>query len=757
MKTVLRFLTLFLFTLHWAIGQSDCTPIPEVDFPGGRIVMSFDGNVHDDDDIVAMAYSAGLWWAAGLKEKVVQFEYNNHICDTGVNETDGAGAGAGDDSQNMRETAAGAISQFGYNANLFYDYERQGSASTAKMAAEIEKSTASNPLWIIAAGPMETVWRGLERANKGFDHVTIISHSRWNERHTHCSGAHDWNDLKRGYQNKGVFFVENCDDGGCGSPNKLNDQNGGFNSTKSNWYWMRDSDKEYNRWIYGRNPFSSSKFDPSDAGMSYFLITGGPFDGGNKTPDHNDARKLMENPCQNTNGPSEEEQEEEEKEEREEEQEEGTPENTSSTFNFVSPSDGANYATGETITIDLTATSNGGNIVKYQVFVNNRLVDTDPARFTPYRITNAKKGAYTLRAEATESNGNKTVKSVSIRVGSNENDDNSQEEQEEVEEEGEEEVEEEEDDGEVEEDKTGEDNGNSDSEVPSFAFVSPSGGTNYAIGKTITVNLSATKGSDIVKYQIFVNNKLVDTDPANFTPYRIVNTKKGTYTIRAEATNRKGSKAVKTVVVSVGGKDANEEPSDEGPSEGNPPANSAPIRLSVSPDDGSYFVEGASVSVGVSASSAGSSIVKHKIYVNGSLVDTDPAYFTPYRITNLKRGTYTVKVEVFDKKGRTATKTLQFKVGNRAVGLVARVNIEPENLVQGEDLALRIAPNPIEGFQMNVFQKSSSDLRITNVYGVLVRQIDAVGETEQIDVAGLAPGVYILESDTGSAKFIVPD
>ncbi len=747
MKTVLQFLTLFLFTLHWAIGQSDCTPIPEVDFPGGRVVMSFDGNVHDDDDIVAMAYSAGLWWAAGLKDKVVQFEYNNHTCDTGVNESDGAGAGAGDDSQNMRETAAGAISQFGYNANLFYDYERQGSASTAKMAAEIEKSTASNPLWIIAAGPMETVWRGLEQANKGFDHVTIISHSRWNERHTHCSGAHDWNDLKRVYQNKGVFFVENCDDGGCGSSNKLSDQNDGFNSSKSNWYWMRDSNKEYNRWIYGRNPFSSSKFDPSDAGMSYFLITGGPFDGGNKTPDYNDARKLMENPCQNTNGPSEEEQEEEEEEEGEEEQEEETPENTSSTFNFVSPSDGGNYATGETITVDLSATSNGGNIVKYQVFVNNKLVDTDPASFTPYRITNAKKGMYTLRAEATESNGKKTVKSVSIRVGTNENGDNSQEEEEEIEEEVEE-----------EEDETGEDNGNSDSEVPSFAFVSPSDGTNYATGKTITVDLSATKGSDIVKYQIFVNDKLVDTDPANFTPYRITNTKRGTYIIRAEATNSKGSKTVKTVVVSVGGEDSNEEdtPTEE-PSEGNPLENTNPLRLSVSPEDGSYFVEGASVSVNVSASSAGSSIVKHKIYVNGSLVDTDPAYFTPYAITNVKRGTYTVKVEVTDKKGRKATKSLQFSVGNKTVGLVARVHVEPANLYQDEDVPLRIAPNPIEGSQLNVFQKSSSELRITNVYGILVRQINAVGESEKIDVSGLAPGMYILESDTGSAKFIVPD
>lgn len=799
MRSKLLLLTLFILTTQYAIGQSECTPIPEVNFPGGRVVMSFDGNVHDDDDIVAMAYSAGLWWAAGLQDKVVQIEYNNHVCDTGVNESDGTGAGAGDDSANMRSTASGAIANFGYSSNIFYDYERQSSASSAKMAAEIEKSTASNPLWILAGGPMETVWRGFEMANKGFENVVVISHSRWNENHTHCSGAHDWNDLKQQYQGKGVFFVENCDSGGCSSSNKLNDQNGGFNSAISNWEWMKNSDKDYNRWVFSRNPWSS-RFDPSDAGMSYFLITGGPFNGGNKTPDHNDAKKLMENPCQNEAKPEENKApdlsfkspsngqtfkvganvavEGDAKDSDgsiaevslfindapvnkdyqapyqwsgqdenlanlkkgvyvlklvakdnegatttktlsitvEEEEKTDTENNTPVVVSIVSPKENQTFVVGDRVDINVSTTEKG-SIAKYQIFVNDNLVDTDGGDFTTHTIENIQKGTYDIRVEATNDAGVKALKSIAISVG-DKTDDN----------------------GEEEEEKPA-----PEPQTSTFNFVSPADDVIYDVGKTITVDLAATpSGSNIVKYQIFVNDDLVDTDPSRFTPYRITDAQKGTYTVRAEATEASGAKTVKTIIVQVGG---NEKPS----------GNDTPIDLSVSPQDGSYFVEGTNVSVNVSASVIGSSIVEYKIYVNGSLVDTDPASFTPYAIIDVKRGTYTVKVEVTDEKGRKEAKTLQFSVGNKTVGLVARINSDPENVLNDEDLTLRIAPNPVEGSQMNVFQKTSSNLRITNVYGVLVRQINDVGVAERIDVSGLAPGLYILESDTEKAKFIISD
>ena len=288
-----------LFSNSLLHAQDNCEPVPEVNFPGGRVILSFDGNVHDDDDIVAMPYAAGLWWAAGLQDKVVQIEYNNHVCAINSTEGDGVGPGTGDDSANMRNSAQGIIDHFGYNPDIIFDYETQDQASTAFMAEQIEQSTASNKLWIIAGGPMETVWRALNMASQGHNHVIVISHSPWNEEHAHCTNAHAWADLVSDFTSQGVFFVGSCSSGGCTEPGELDNQNGGFNSAPSNWQWMANSSYEYNRWIFSRNPFGG-KFDPSDAGMSYFLITGGPFNGGNKKADHNDARQLMENPCDDT-------------------------------------------------------------------------------------------------------------------------------------------------------------------------------------------------------------------------------------------------------------------------------------------------------------------------------------------------------------------------------------------------------------------------------------------------------------------------
>ncbi|WP_281991268.1 T9SS type A sorting domain-containing protein [Aquimarina aggregata] len=280
---------------HTPVG--DCTPISEVNFPGGRVVLSFDGNVHDDDDIVAMPFAMALWWAAGLKDSVVQIEYNNHICGDSSNERDNFGSGIGDDSLNMKESAEQAKVRFGYGGNIMYDFKNRGNASTNKMAREIEKSTSSNPLWILAGGPVETIYRGLQKATKGHQNVTVISHGIFNQNHDHCKDEHNWFDLKNKFGSKGVFFVEHCKSN-CENNNELNTQNGGFSSFGSAFDWLKGNTNPDLDWLYSRNPFKN-KFDPSDAGMSYFLITGGPFNNGNKKGNARDARKLLENPCSN--------------------------------------------------------------------------------------------------------------------------------------------------------------------------------------------------------------------------------------------------------------------------------------------------------------------------------------------------------------------------------------------------------------------------------------------------------------------------
>lgn len=270
-----------------------------INFPGGRIALSNDGNQHDPDDIVALPMALAMIEAAGLKDKVVHIEHSNHVCQNNPNM-----------NRRMIESGYGAILLFGYHDSILFDYMSQGKRATENFARVINESSTESPLWILAAGPMETVWRALNSADKDkLKHVTVISHSRWNQNHGDCgdSISHKWINLVEDFAGDGVFFVECCGPGQvpC-TPEELNDprfladqnnSNGDddFNTPHDKWYWLRDAADPRLRWLYSRNPFNN-KFDPSDAGMAYFLITGGPFKGGNKTAGWRETKELLLNP-----------------------------------------------------------------------------------------------------------------------------------------------------------------------------------------------------------------------------------------------------------------------------------------------------------------------------------------------------------------------------------------------------------------------------------------------------------------------------
>ncbi len=257
--------------------------IPEINFPGGRIAMSFDGNQHDPDDVGALPMSLAFTWAAGLQSNVTFVEHSNHICNVN-NVLHGK----------MQESAAGLIERFGYDSNRIHDFYSDPKASTDKFVIEINKSTANNPLWIVAAGPMESIWRALNSANKNvLSNVSIVSHSAWNEKHGDCGDdSHTWEDLRAFEKNNGLTLIEITDQ---------NSSNGDddFSTPRSKWYWLRDSKNPNLAWVYSRDQFSTGnfvKFDPSDSGMVYWLISGGP-NGGNERAGAKEARQLFENPC----------------------------------------------------------------------------------------------------------------------------------------------------------------------------------------------------------------------------------------------------------------------------------------------------------------------------------------------------------------------------------------------------------------------------------------------------------------------------
>lgn len=283
-------------------GNTSCRP--EIDFPGGRIALTFDGNEHDEDDIGAMPISIAMIEAAGLIDKVVFMEHSNHHCN---NQTD--------QHEDMIASAQGCINRFGLNASVVYDYQTQRAASTAAFAAAINASTANNKLWIIAAGPMESLWRALNAANASArQHVVIISHSMWNQNHGDCgANSHTWADCKNDFPEP--FYTESCNQTGntCSSgdesnPNLLPDQNtsnnnNDFETPASQWSWLQNSNDADLAWIYTRDKADGpGGIDVSDAGMVYYLITGAHVNGGNERAGWPEAKDLLENPCSGNTG-----------------------------------------------------------------------------------------------------------------------------------------------------------------------------------------------------------------------------------------------------------------------------------------------------------------------------------------------------------------------------------------------------------------------------------------------------------------------
>ncbi|UZO81215.1 carbohydrate-binding protein [Aquimarina sp. ERC-38] len=259
--------TIFLLMLLMIFLGSDA--YAQIPFSKGRIAISSDGNAHDKDDWAASAASLMMLAKAGLQDKLALYTYSDHIW---LNNSPGL--------QEMDASIKGARNRWGFKKTKFIEAINNQEAAFNGVRDEVNKSSASNPLFIIIGGPTEVVARGLQRAQADKrKFVTLISHSDWNEGHSDHKNPGQW-DYHRGTtwpEMKAQFKGPN-------SPKfiDLRDQNGpnqanfGFNTNGlankwSYWSWMLNHKDESIRWVYKRMQ-ATGKPDMSDAGMTWFLI-----------------------------------------------------------------------------------------------------------------------------------------------------------------------------------------------------------------------------------------------------------------------------------------------------------------------------------------------------------------------------------------------------------------------------------------------------------------------------------------------------
>lgn len=265
----------------------------------GRIAISSDGNEHDNDDWAATPLSLALLAAKGLQDKMVLYTYSDHIWGSNQEVVNLWGRSS---YEEMRISALGAKQHFGYNNSKFVCAVDNPQIAYNSLRDEINKSSADNPLFIVAAGPMQVVGEALRLAEKDKRrYVTVISHSDWNNNHAaepyilsgwdnHFGWTFEF--MKKTFskeENGRVKFVQILDQNG-GSDYK------GLYCESENYDWIKTSEARNNPvykpgswdWLYSRlescmktknGKICTSReegkyFDPSDAGLIIFLLTG---------------------------------------------------------------------------------------------------------------------------------------------------------------------------------------------------------------------------------------------------------------------------------------------------------------------------------------------------------------------------------------------------------------------------------------------------------------------------------------------------
>ncbi len=240
---------------------------PLINYPGGRIAISHDGNNYDKDDYVAAPMNLALLDGLGLKAKMVHFDHSSHLKNKKGQYAE------------MQESMNNAVEFFNVNPSKVFDIQTQLDKAIANFKLEAEKSTANNPLWFCIGGPMEIPWRYINAVKpEKRKFINCISHSSWfNEDHVSPPEmTHTWEDIKA----LGVNTIR------IKNQNKTE-----WNTKVENAFWMRDSDNPKLQWLFSRN--DKNTFDSSDSGMLWWLVTGAQ-NGGNENAGWQDYKPVLE-------------------------------------------------------------------------------------------------------------------------------------------------------------------------------------------------------------------------------------------------------------------------------------------------------------------------------------------------------------------------------------------------------------------------------------------------------------------------------
>lgn len=228
----------------------------------GRIAVVADGNYRDSDDIAGTPVSLAILRALGLEKTLVHY---SHSCDLKPGTGDPGGEFR---EREMQESCDGTAGRWGGFDHLrFQNALRTQDATANHLAQQIDKSSESDPLWIIEAGEPDILWMAVNRSEAAKrKHVFIVTHHPAND----AGDTHDLADVMR-----------------LGIPeanlHRIPDQNTLLKKPLNTWHWARDHKDGRIKWLWERGNLAQTaamkypgivgSFDPSDAGMIWYWAT----------------------------------------------------------------------------------------------------------------------------------------------------------------------------------------------------------------------------------------------------------------------------------------------------------------------------------------------------------------------------------------------------------------------------------------------------------------------------------------------------
>ncbi|WP_396634873.1 Ig-like domain-containing protein [Maribacter sp. R86514] len=299
--------------------------------------------------------------------------------------------------------------------------------------------------------------------------------------------------------------------------------------------------------------------------------------------------------------------------------------NTAPTVDITNLNDGQTIAAGSNVSVAVSSNDLDGSVVKHQVFVNDVLVDTDGTNYTPHIIEDISTGNYSIRATVTDNSGETTSDTVVITV----NDDD---------------------------EPTTNPTPPTSSSDPAVTITNLTNGQSFNAGSDVSVNLTASDADgSVVKYQIFVNDNLVDTDGSNYTPHIIRSISNGNYEIKATVTDDDNNTNSAVVNITVGSTTAPTPPTS---------GNQAPTVQITSLSEGQVISVEQEVFVDVIANDSDGDVIKYQVFIDGDLVDTDGEVYTSHPFQESTSGNYQVQVVVTDNDGATGSDIVNVSVGS---------------------------------------------------------------------------------------------